>query len=100
MADHECSMKLELNNNLELRHQQPGVEKCIHENNLCCILALVNVGNDSDCSISVTLEYLKKSLQMSLVAYLCIFSIDVIAPKVCGALTTAAYSKIGLIRLL
>ena len=26
MGDHEFSMKLELNNNLELRHQQAGVK--------------------------------------------------------------------------
>ena len=58
MGDHECSMKLGLNNNLELKHPQPDVKFCTQKT-VATSLRWLNVGNDRDCSISVTLEYLE-----------------------------------------
>ena len=97
MGDHECSLKLELSNHLELRHRQPGAVFYTGKKTTFAVSRRwFSVGNDNDCSISVTLEYVTNE---SCCVSLC-FSIDVILLKVCGAQTTAAYSKIGLTRFL
>ena len=53
MGDHECS-----NNSPELKHPQPDVKFCT-KITFAISLRWLNVGNDRDCSISVTLEYLE-----------------------------------------
>ena len=58
MGDHGCSKKLGLDNNLELKHPQPDVKFCT-KITFAISLRWYNVGNDRDCSISVTLEYLE-----------------------------------------